>query len=118
MLDNLALYTRKNGMEINTDKTTIMIFNKTGKFFRRTCSMGHYFRLYPEVTISLFDALIKPILLYVSDFWGCLKMTINNPIENTHMRFCKDWCAKANNKYRGNWIWEGSQLCSMGERIA
>ena len=52
--------------------------------------MGHYFRLYPEVTISLFDALIKPILLYVSDFWGCLKMPTNNPIENTHMRFCKD----------------------------
>ena len=113
-----------------------MIFNKTGKFFRRTfkfhnknmfttnsykylgfivtpsgeitsglkdlkdralrayfklkSSMGHYFRLYPEVTISLFDALIKPILLYVSDFWGCLKMPTNNPIENTHMRFCKD----------------------------
>ena len=136
MLGNLALYTRKNGMEINTDKTKIMIFNKTGKFFRRTfkfynknifttnsykclgfivtpsgeitsglkdfkdralrayfklkSSMGHYFRLYPGVTISLFDALIKPILLYVSDFWGCLKMPTNNPIENTHMRFCKD----------------------------
>ena len=136
MLDNLALYARKNGMEINTDKRKIMIFNKTGKFFRRTfnfynknifttnsykylgfivipsgeitsglkdlkdralrayfklkSSMGHYFRLYPEVTITLFDALIKPILLYASDFWGCLKMPTNNPIENTHMRFCKD----------------------------
>ena len=136
MLDNLALYARTNGMEINTDKTKIMIFNKTGKFFRRTfnfynknifttnsykylgfiitssgeitsglkdlkdralrayfklkSSMGHYFRLYPEVTITLFAALLKPILLYASDFWGCLKMPTNNPIENTHMRFCKD----------------------------
>ena len=59
-------------------------------YFKLKSSMGHYFRLYPEVTISLFDALIKPILLYVSDFWGCLKMPTNNPIENTHMRFCKD----------------------------
>ena len=36
MLENLALYARKNGMEFNTDKTKIMIFNKTDKFFRRT----------------------------------------------------------------------------------
>ena len=52
--------------------------------------MGHYFRLYPEVTLNLFDALVKPILLYASDFWGCLKMPTNNPIENIHTRFCKD----------------------------
>ena len=52
-------------------------------------NMGHYFRLYPEVTLHLFDTLIKPIL-YASDFWGCLKMPSNNPIENTRMRFCKD----------------------------
>ena len=105
-----------------------MIFNKTGKYIRRSypmqngsitttnaykylgfiftpsgelCSglkdlrdralrayhklktkMGHYFRLHPAITLSLFDALIKPILLYSSDFWGCLKMPKNNPIEN------------------------------------
>ena len=38
----------------------------------------------------MFDALIKPILLYNSDFWGCLKIPKNNPIENVHMRFCKE----------------------------
>ena len=32
-------------------------------------------------TISLIDSLIKPILLYASDFWGCLKMPSNNPVE-------------------------------------
>ena len=136
MLNNLALYARKNEMEINVDKTKSMIFNKSGKFFRRSFrfnnenifttnsykylgfvvtpsgeitsglkdlndralrayfklknNMGRYFRLYPDVTLNLFDALIKPILLYASDFWGCLKMPSNNPIENTHMRFCKD----------------------------
>ena len=34
--------------------------------------------------------MIKPILLYSADFWGCLKMPKNNPIENVHLRFCKD----------------------------
>ena len=51
--------------------------------------MGHHFRLYPCTTISLFDSLIKPILLYSSDFWGCLKLPKNNPIENLYMTFCK-----------------------------
>jgi len=51
--------------------------------------MGHHFRLHPLTTISLFDSLIKPILLYSSDFWGCLKMPNNNPIENMYMKFCK-----------------------------
>ena len=31
-------------------------------------------------TLSLIDSLIKPILLYASDFWGCLKMPSNNPV--------------------------------------
>ena len=40
-------------------------------------------------TLSLIDALIKPILLYASDFWGCLKLPKSNPIENLHMMMCK-----------------------------
>ena len=52
--------------------------------------MGQYFKTCPEMTLNLFDTLIKPILLYAPDFWGCLKIPHNNPIENTHMRFCKD----------------------------
>ena len=51
--------------------------------------MGLHFRLHPFTTMSLFDSLIKPILLYSSDFWGCLKMPNNNPIENMYMKFCK-----------------------------
>ena len=119
-------------MSINTEKTKGMIFDKSGKFFRRNFkldnehifyyqlgfivtpsgeissglkdlnaqalkayyklkkTMGYYFRLHPTITIHLFDTLIKPILLFNSDFWGCFKVPINNPIENTHMRFCKD----------------------------
>ena len=135
MLSALSSYVDENGMSINTKKTQCMIFNKTGKFIRRTYpmkngtiettksykylgflftpsgeivsglkdlrdralrayhklknKMGIHFRLHPCTTISLFDSLIKPILLYSSDFWGCLKMPKNNPIENLYMKFCK-----------------------------
>ena len=114
MLSALSSYVEENGMAINTKKTQCMIFNKTGKYIRRTypmnngvitttnsykylgfiftpsgelCTglkdlrdralrayhklknkMGHYFRLHPAITLSLFDSLIKPILLYSSDF--------------------------------------------------
>ena len=33
--------------------------------------------------------MIRPILLYGSDFWGCLKQPKNNPIERFHLMFCK-----------------------------
>ena len=135
MLSALSSYVDVNGMSINTKKTQCMIFNKTGKFIRRSYpmkngtiettksykylgfifspsgeivsglkdlrdralrayhklkhKMGVHFRLHPFTTMSLFDSLIKPILLYSSDFWGCLKMPNNNPIQNMYMKFCK-----------------------------
>ena len=52
--------------------------------------MGQSFRSHPQVTTKLFETLIQPILLYASDFWGILKMPKNNPIENLHMKFCKE----------------------------
>ena len=51
--------------------------------------MGTSFRKHPLITLKLFRSLIKPILLYASDFWGILKMPKNNPIENTFTSFCK-----------------------------
>ena len=39
--------------------------------------------------LSLYDTLIKPILTYASDFWGCLKLPQNNPIETLHMKVLK-----------------------------
>ena len=33
--------------------------------------------------------MVKPILLYASDFWRCLKLPKNNPIERLHNMFCK-----------------------------
>ena len=33
--------------------------------------------------------MVMPILLYLSDFWGSLKLPKNNPIEKTHNMFCR-----------------------------
>ena len=52
--------------------------------------MGPLLKKHIDVSLHLFDTLIKPILLYGSDFWGCLKLPKNNPIENLHMAFCKE----------------------------
>ena len=46
--------------------------------------LGDCFTTHIDGTIKLFDTLIKPILMYSSDFWGCLKLPVNNPIENLH----------------------------------
>ena len=59
-------------------------------YFSLKNKLGHYFGRFPSTTTSLFDSLVKPILLYNSDFWGCLKMPQNNPIENVYMKFCKE----------------------------
>ena len=58
-------------------------------FAKLKISLGTHFRLNISNTIHLFNYMIKPILLYCSDFWGCLKAPKNNPIENLHLSFCK-----------------------------
>ena len=52
--------------------------------------LGILFRKHILTSIHLFDSLVKPILLYASDFWGCLKLPKLNPIETLHVKFCKD----------------------------
>ena len=52
--------------------------------------LGEHFRKDIVTTLYLSDSLVKPILLYASDYWGCLKLPRNNPIENLHMKFCKE----------------------------
>ena len=135
MLETLEEYTKENKLEINTDKTKIMIFNKTGRLMRRAFhingiqlenvrtykylgflltpsgeinsglhdlrdralkafmklrnNLGTSFNQDIMTTLTLVDAMIKPILLYNSDFWGCMKLPKNNPIENLHMLICK-----------------------------
>ena len=58
-------------------------------FIKIKKKMGALFQQFPLVSLKLFDTLMKPILLYASDFWGILKTPKNNPIENIHYMFCK-----------------------------
>ena len=51
--------------------------------------MGESFNGDVVTALNLYDVLIKPILTYASDFWGCLKMPQTNPIENFHMKVLK-----------------------------
>ena len=136
LLYNLERYCEKNGLTLNTEKTKIMIFNKTGRHLRRKfwckgnvietvrkykylgfvftpsgeintglcdlydralkaymnlrSKLGQFFRQNIQITLKYFDSLIKPILLYCSDFWGCLKLPKNNPIEKLHNMCCKN----------------------------
>ena len=58
-------------------------------FMKLKTKLGPRFRKYPEITIKLFHTLIKPILLYASDYWGVLKLPKNNPFETLFHSFCK-----------------------------
>ena len=60
-------------------KALMSIKNKLGPVFKKN----------PLITIKLFDAMVRPILLYASEFWGSLKLPKNNPIETLHISFCK-----------------------------
>ena len=51
--------------------------------------LGISFRKHIPTTLYLFDSLIKPIILYASDFWATLKLPQNNPVEVFHRKFCK-----------------------------
>ena len=44
--------------------------------------LGSQFRKHISNIDSIFRCLVQPILLYCSDFWGCLKPPKNNPIES------------------------------------
>ena len=58
-------------------------------FMKLKGSMGSSFDRNIQTTLCLFDALVKPILLYASDFWGCLKPPNPNPVDTLHHRVCK-----------------------------
>ena len=51
--------------------------------------LGESFNQDVSLILSLIDSLIKPILLYASDFWGCFNLPKSNPIENMYMSMLK-----------------------------
>ena len=50
-------------------------------FMKLKYDLGSSFNQDVLTTLSLIDTLIKPIILYASDFWGCLKMPSKNPVQ-------------------------------------
>ena len=58
-------------------------------FMKLKTQMGICFNQDIQITLNLFDSLIKPILLYSSDFWGCLKSPKTNPIETLQIMIFK-----------------------------
>ena len=59
-------------------------------YYALKSKLGNLFRADIGITLHLFNSCIKPILLYASDFWGCLKLPKANPIDTMYMKFCKD----------------------------
>ena len=51
--------------------------------------LGENFKKYPDIMMRFFNALVKPIVLYMTDFWGCLKPPKNNPVDMTQVSFLK-----------------------------
>ena len=60
--------------------------------------LNHNFRQNIGISLYLFDTLVKPILLYCSDFWGILKINKRDPsdilpksnfLDLVHMKFLK-----------------------------
>ncbi len=51
--------------------------------------LGTSFNQDIPLILSMIDSLVKPILLYCSDFWGCFKLPKSNPIDNLHMAMLK-----------------------------
>ena len=64
--------------------------NKAYHLMRIT--LGYAFRNNVYVTLRLFDALVKPILLYNSDFWGMCSQNqlLRNTIEKLCLKFYKN----------------------------
>ena len=67
--------------------------------------LGTFFSTHVVETMNLFDTLVRPILTYSSDFWGCLKLPNNNPVENVHTMFCKHLlCVNKQTTNVGVWL--------------
>ena len=58
-------------------------------FMKLRSQLGTSFNQNVQLSLSLVDSLIKPIMLYASDFWGCLKPPKNNPLEKLNIMICK-----------------------------
>ena len=60
-------------------------------FYKIKESIGYSFYRNAHVAFKIFDSIIKPILLYASDFWGLYKLSVKgrSPCDIIHIKFCK-----------------------------
>ena len=60
-------------------------------FYQLKNQQGDMFYREPVLAIKLFDALVKPILLYCSDFWGCYDniFSLSDSTERLNISLCK-----------------------------
>ena len=58
-------------------------------FMKIKNDLGASFNLDIPLILSLVQSLVKPILLYASDFWGCLRLPKNNPVETFYLSILK-----------------------------
>ena len=61
-----------------------------GSFHSLKNRLGESFNRDIKTALGLYDSMIKPILTYSSDFWGCLKLPKkDNPVEIMQMKVYK-----------------------------
>ena len=53
--------------------------------------MGNEFYMSFDVSSYLFKALVEPIILYLSDFWGCMLRPKNNHVDIVQNKFLKQF---------------------------
>ena len=60
-------------------------------FYKLKNHLGDMFYENPNLTIKLFDSLVKPVLLYASDFWGCFEFASSDKshLEKLNTTLCK-----------------------------
>ena len=58
-------------------------------FMKIKNDLGSSFNQDVPLVLSLINSLVKPILLYACDFWGCFTLPVSNPIDNLYMSMLK-----------------------------
>lgn len=58
-------------------------------FMKLKRDFGESFNYHVPTALLLFESLIKPIITYCSDFWGCIKYPKTGPTSNMYEYMCK-----------------------------
>lgn len=111
-LENVREYKYLGFLVTPSGETTIDLNDLRNRAMKALAKMrktlGTFFRHNRSNTIHLYTYIIRPILIYCCDFWGCLKQPRNNPIENFHASFCKQLLGVQNRRIimlsSRNWI--------------